>query len=34
MRLIFDKERMNVICDKLIEKGLNKKITWSALQMA
>jgi anaerobic magnesium-protoporphyrin IX monomethyl ester cyclase len=27
--LTFDKDRMNRICDLLIEKGLNKKITWS-----
>ena len=27
--LTFDKKRMNLICDMLIEKGLNKKITWS-----
>ena len=27
--LTFDKERINAICDLLIEKGLNKEITWS-----
>lgn len=27
--LTFDKERINAICDLLIEKSLNKKITWS-----
>jgi magnesium-protoporphyrin IX monomethyl ester (oxidative) cyclase len=26
--LTFDKKRINLICDMLIEKGLNKKITW------
>jgi magnesium-protoporphyrin IX monomethyl ester (oxidative) cyclase len=26
--LIFDKKRMNTICDMLIEKGLDEKITW------